>query len=194
MNVICCVISFFACLLGRLCGMGGGVIMKPVLDAAGTLDAASVNFLSGCTVLGMSGWSVVRSLQRDREALSLKVSTPLAIGAVVGGLLGKKLFALTVSGFAPQITRQIQAGLLLAATALTLLYTVFQQRIPARQTEDWRVGLGIGFALGIAGTFLGIGGGPFNMAALFFFYSMPAKSASQNSLYIILFSQSALIM
>ena len=48
----------------------------------------------------------------------------------------------------------------------------------------------IGLGLGMLGTFLGIGGGPFNMAVLFFFFSMPTKVAAQNSLYIILISQS----
>ena len=49
----------------------------------------------------------------------------------------------------------------------------------------------IGFGLGVLGSFLGIGGGPFNMAVLFLFFSMTTKIASQNSLYVILISQIA---
>lgn len=49
----------------------------------------------------------------------------------------------------------------------------------------------IGFALGALGAFLGIGGGPFNMAAMYLFFSMPTKQAAENSLYIILISQVA---
>ena len=47
----------------------------------------------------------------------------------------------------------------------------------------------IGFALGMLGSFLGIGGGPFNMAVLYFFFAMSTKVAAQNSLYVILISQ-----
>lgn len=41
------------------------------------------------------------------------------------------------------------------------------------------------------GAFLGIGGGPFNMAVLYYFFSMSTKKAAQNSLYIVLLSQLA---
>ena len=46
-----------------------------------------------------------------------------------------------------------------------------------------------GFLLGLLSAFLGIGGGPINLVALFYFFSMDTKAAAQNSLYIILFSQ-----
>ena len=38
---------------------------------------------------------------------------------------------------------------------------------------------------------IGIGGGPINLAVLYFFFSMDSKTAALNSLYIILFSQTA---
>ena len=40
-------------------------------------------------------------------------------------------------------------------------------------------------------SFLGIGGGPINLVLLYFFFSMDTKTAAENSLYIILFSQIA---
>ena len=51
------------------------------------------------------------------------------------------------------------------------------------------MGLGLGVVLGVLGSFLGIGGGPFNVALLSYFFSMPTKKATQNSLLIVLFSQ-----
>ena len=47
----------------------------------------------------------------------------------------------------------------------------------------------IGLFLGGISSFLGIGGGTANVAVLFFFFSMEAKEAAKNSLYIIIFSQ-----
>ena len=60
-----------------------------------------------------------------------------------------------------------------------------------RQVTNWMLCLLIGVALGMLGSFLGIGGGPFNMAVLYYFFSMSTKIAAQNSLYVILVSQTA---
>ena len=47
-------VSFFASIAGAICGIGGGVIIKPVLDMLGLASVATISFLSGCTVLSMS--------------------------------------------------------------------------------------------------------------------------------------------
>jgi uncharacterized membrane protein YfcA len=52
----------------------------------------------------------------------------------------------------------------------------------------------LGFILGTTSSFVGIGGGPINLAVLYFFLSMPTKAATANSLYIILISQSTSLM
>ena len=49
----------------------------------------------------------------------------------------------------------------------------------------------IGLVLGLLSAFLGIGGGPINLAVLYYFFSMDTKTAALSSLYVILFSQSA---
>ena len=60
-------ISLLICLaasaLGAICGIGGGVIIKPVLDSLGIYSVSTVNFLSGCTVLSMSGYTVLKGLR-----------------------------------------------------------------------------------------------------------------------------------
>ena len=53
-------ISFGASIVGAICGIGGGVIIKPVLDAFGVLSVSTISFLSGCTVLAMTCYSVIR--------------------------------------------------------------------------------------------------------------------------------------
>ena len=53
-------ISFGASIVGSICGIGGGVIIKPVLDAFGVLSVSTISFLSGCTVLAMTCYSVIR--------------------------------------------------------------------------------------------------------------------------------------
>ena len=48
------VVSFFASIVGAICGIGGGVIIKPVLDMLHFETVSPISFLSGCTVLSMS--------------------------------------------------------------------------------------------------------------------------------------------
>lgn len=190
MNLIFYAVAFGACILGKICGMGGGVIIKPVLDAFGILSVSTINFLSGCTVLGMSCWSVGKTTLRRESAIDFRLSTPLAIGAAFGGIAGKALYARVAALFTnADMAGGVQAGLLFAATLATLLYTLRKDRIPSLRVTDPIRCVGIGLILGMLGAFLGIGGGPFNMAVLYYFFSMPTKVAAQNSLYIILFSQ-----
>ena len=71
----------------------------------------------------------------------------------------------------------------------TLVYTIRKKNIKSLKIKSAPASLIIGSALGILSSFLGIGGGPFNLAVLFYFFSMETKDAVQNSLFIILFSQ-----
>ena len=191
MYIICMLIAFLACVLGKICGMGGGVIIKPVLDALGVASVSSINFLSGCTVIGMSLWSVGKSWVRHDSQIDLRLSTPLAIGAAAGGILGKSAYSAVAGLFpSPETAGGVQAVLLLAATFGTLLYTINKDRIRKLHVRNPLACIVIGFGLGMLGSFLGIGGGPFNMAVLYFFFAMSTKVAAQNSLYVILISQS----
>lgn len=187
MELLFCLVGLLACVVGKICGMGGGVIIKPVLDAFGILSVEAINFYSACTVTAMSGYSVVKSLKSSERQLDLRISTPLAVGAAIGGFAGKALFSRVAVLFAdPNTAGGVQAALLFL---LTLLYTVKKNAV-----KGWRIknSLGcvlIGLMLGSLGAFLGIGGGPFNMAALYLCFSMSTKQAAENSLYIILLSQ-----
>ena len=190
MEIICFLVALFACTIGSICGMGGGVIIKPVLDALNLYPVSTINFMSGCTVLCMSAWSVFMVFVKKESEIELRISTFLAISAAIGGLTGKVLYQKIASLFADSDTAGgVQACVLLLATFLTFLYTLNKSKFQAKQiTSPW-VCLAIGFILGNLGSFLGIGGGPFNVAVLYFFFSMSTKRAAQNSLYIIVFSQ-----
>lgn len=183
-------VSFGASIIGAICGIGGGVIIKPTLDAFGLLEVSAINFLSGCTVLAMSCYSVVRSKISKSSKVDMKTGTPLAIGAAVGGILGKSLFRMVEGLFADKNTAgAVQAACLALITVGTLIYTIKKDKIKTHQIKNTAVCAVIGVALGIMSSFLGIGGGPINLVVLYFFFSMTTKVAAQNSLYIILFSQ-----
>ena len=54
-------VAILATTIGGISGVGGGVIIKPVMDAVSGLPVATISFLSGCTVLAMTITSMVRS-------------------------------------------------------------------------------------------------------------------------------------
>lgn len=185
-------VSFFASVIGAICGIGGGVIIKPVLDAFGVLSVSTISFLSGCTVLSMSCYSVLKAQRSKEKAIDMSTGTPLAIGAAIGGLVGKELFSIISSLFEDaNKVGAVQAICLIIITLGTLLYVINKQKIRTHHVQNKIVCIMIGLALGIMSSFLGIGGGPINLVVLYFFFSMSTKEAAQNSLYIILYSQAA---
>ena len=185
-------VSFGASVVGAICGIGGGVIIKPALDLFHLASVSTISFLSSCTVLSMSLYNVAKSLASPGSAIDTKTGTPLALGAAVGGILGQNLFASVRAAFSdPNAVGSVQAICLFAVTFGTLIYTLNKRRIGTRQVTQPAACVLIGLALGVMSSFLGIGGGPINLVMLAYFFSMPTKTAAQNSLYIILFSQSA---
>lgn len=188
--VIFLAVSFGASVVGAICGIGGGVLIKPLLDAFGVLSVSTISFLSGCTVLSMSCYSVVKAKMSGDSLVDMKTGTPLAIGAALGGVTGKMMFQYLTDMFADKDqVGAIQAVCLLLITFGTMIYTIRKDKIKTHHVTNLAACIAIGLVLGICSSFLGIGGGPINLVVLFFFFSMDTKTAAQNSLYIILFSQ-----
>lgn len=183
-------VSFLASVAGAICGIGGGVIIKPLLDSFNVLSVSVISFLSGCTVLSMSVISVIKAKRGSGSLLEMRISTPLAIGAAIGGVAGKSIFQYIAALFGnDDQVGAVQAGCLIIITVGTLVYTVFSKKIKTLKLTNLLVCLVIGLVLGVLSSFLGIGGGPINLVVLYYFFSMETKTAAQNSIYIIMFSQ-----
>lgn len=191
-SLLFALVSFIASAIGAICGIGGGVIIKPTLDLFGWEDVSTISFLSGCTVLSMSCYSVGKSMLSGEKTVNLKLGTPIAIGAAIGGICGKQIFS-TIKAISanPEVIGGIQAICLAAITFGTLIYTLKRCSIQAKAVCSPLLCALIGLVLGIISSFLGIGGGPINLAVLYYFFGMDTKTATANSLYIIFFSQIA---
>jgi len=191
-------VSLFASVLGAVCGIGGGIVMRPVLDALQLAGIETISFLSGCTVLAMSGYSVAAGLyakKKSGEKQSVPGMTPLAVGAALGGVAGKLLFGLAVARFAdPAPAGRMQAACVALMAALALAYTFTREKIKPRRLESRALCLLAGAVMGALSGFLGIGGGPVNLIVLFYFFGMGTKPAARASLYIIFFSQGASLL
>ena len=189
MYIIYFLICLGASVLGAISGIGGGVIIKPVMDAIGTLDVSAISFLSGCTVLAMTTMTLYRN-RNSEVKIDKKKGTYLAIGAALGGILGKQIFdtVKTLSGN-PNMAGSVQSFVLALVTIGVLIFTLKKASIHPIKVESSIISLIIGFALGTLSSFLGIGGGPINLAVLYLFFGMDSKTAALNSIYIIFFSQ-----
>ena len=191
-NLFYFVVSLLASIAGAICGIGGGVIIKPTLDLFGLASVSTISFLSGCTVLSMSCYSVSKAMLAGDSKVDTATGTPLALGAAVGGVLGQNLFRMVRGLFENQNTvGAVQSSCLALITVGTLVYTLKKAHIRTHRVHGIVPCAGIGLLLGIMSSFLGIGGGPINLVVLGFCFSMDTKVAAQNSLYIILFSQIA---
>jgi len=192
MDILFFVVAFLSSIVGAICGIGGGVVIKPVLDMLRMGEPATINFLSGCTVLSMSLYSVGKALRAGDSKVEMSTGTPLALGAAAGGVVGKEMFSAVKAFFnGSPMVGGVQAIALGVITLGTLLYTINKSRIQTQTTSNKVVCLVIGLLLGIMSSFLGIGGGPINLVVLGYFFGMDTKTAAANSLYIILFSQMA---
>lgn len=190
MVIVFFAVSILSSIVGSICGIGGGVIIKPVLDATGIMNVSSISFLSGCTVLAMSVVSVYKNVRAGTAKLNVRTATGLAVGAALGGVAGKSMFQMLKSAVGNEnVVGMTQAIVLIIITLGTLIYTVFKSRIQTKEYMNLVLCFVIGVLLGIMSSFLGIGGGPINLVVLAYFFSMSTKEAALSSLYIIMFSQ-----
>ena len=189
MDIIIVITAFAATILGSISGIGGGVIIKPVMDAIVDMSAESISFLSGTTVLTMTIVSLLRS--RSGGTRIDKRGTMLAIGGAFGGLIGKIAFS-SIAGQAanPALVPCVQNIIMVVLTAAVFFYVLFKSRIATKDIQNQGASGIIGFILGVISSFLGIGGGPINIMLLSYCFSMDSKTAALTSLYIIFFSQS----
>lgn len=165
--VILFVICMAASAIGSLVGAGGGVIIKPVIDMLGLMSVEAASFCSGCTVLCMSFVSLAIT-RKSGVKLELKISTPLAVGAVIGGFVGKALLEIVSVRHGSQVLGGVQAVALTLITAGVLLYVINKNRLRSLHIENILPCALIGLFLGVISSFLGIGGGTSNVAILFF--------------------------
>ena len=189
MEFIYFIISSMASFVGAISGIGGGIIIKPLMDSLGTMSVSVISFLSGCTVLTMSTVSLIRN-RKEETKINMDITLYLAIGACIGGILGKELFDKSRIIFGNDtLVGMTQSIVLLLINLAIIFYMKNKDRIKTHNVKNKKICVLIGLVLGLLSSFLGIGGGPLNIAAIYYFFSMRPKETALNSLFIIFFSQ-----
>jgi uncharacterized membrane protein YfcA len=184
-------IACAASAIGAISGIGGGIIIKPVLDILSGQGPVEINLLSGSMVFTMSLVSLLRSRGAGVK-LEPKRGTALAGGAALGGAAGKLLFSAALRFFShTALIGIIQSLVLMLLTLIVLFYLKKKKTLRPRNIRHIPFCVFIGLLLGMVSAFLGIGGGPINIMVISYFLSMDSKTAALHSLYTIFLSQAA---
>lgn len=187
-SIIYAVVIFIATFLGACAGLGGGVIIKPVLDFIGQHDLNTISFISTSAVFTMSMYATIKQI-RNKVKFDYLMVLLIAFGAILGGNLGSTLFSYLLHIIDSQILLFVQA-IILAGLLIVVLLNV---NLPHKnlQIKNRLITFLIGMILGMISSFLGIGGGPINVAVFLFFFSVDMKTATVYSIATILFSQAS---
>lgn len=182
-------IAIGATTVGSLTGMGGGIMIKPLMDLLHDFDVQTIGVLSSITVFSMSAVSIGRQLLAKAD-VPFPMAIPLALGSVAGGLAGERLLQAAVyalrANAAVTVVQNTVLGLLILAV---FQYMRHKERLRGFQLSGALPALLAGMLLGACSSFLGIGGGPVNVALIILLFSVPTKTAMLCSLITILFAQ-----
>lgn len=193
MEIIYFLVALFSTIVGSSAGLGGGVIIKPVLDLLGDYPLPTINLLSSSTIFIMSIVTVFYQLKK-KDKINPKNTIVIAIGSILGGSIGQKLMSMILSkGISMNTVNKAQSIMMIILLLTVFLYMRNKDNIKSYKINNILVIGLVGLFLGAIAAFLGIGGGPINVAAFTVLFSMTANEAARNSILVIFFSQGAKI-
>ncbi|MEG1480760.1 sulfite exporter TauE/SafE family protein [Clostridium sp.] len=194
MNILYFLVAIIATMIGAAAGIGGGVVIKPVLDSVSTFSLSTINLLSSSTIFIMSIVSIVRQLMK-KDKIDIKNTTVIAMGSILGGVIGQKILRYLV-GLSNNSSwlNILQSVMLIVLLLFVYFYMENKDNLKKFDIKSYTLISIIGIILGAIAAFLGIGGGPMNVALFALLFGMDTKSAARNSIIVIFFSQGAKIL
>ena len=193
------IIILFATLAGATCGMGGGVIIKPLLDAISSYTTFQINLVSSICVLAMALSSIVKHCIGKTKCL-WKTAVCASMGSLIGGICGEFIFDAVrhqaTAAFGKSADYQIkiiQNSVLASLLVCVLIFMLVKKPKNVYEQSNKRV-IAVfvcSCVLGIISTFLGIGGGPINVCVLCIAMKSNMKEVTLYSLLTIFWAQVA---
>lgn len=187
------IVAYCSGVLGVLTGLGGGVIIVPVLMMAFKIDVRLAMAVSLVSVMATSSGAAIAFRRKNYTNIRLGIfleSTAVA-GAIVGALLVHVL---------PVRVIAVTFGIVLLIAAAISLKTLKDRRYTAishpwartlrLDTPEYHVyrvpaGLGIMTMAGMLSGLLGIGSGAFKVIALDLAMGLPYKAATSTSNFML---------
>lgn len=185
--IIVAIVIFLSCTVGATVGLGGGVIIKPILDSMNFTTVDVVNFISSWAVFAMSISSIIRH-KIQKTKFDKKVALLTSLGAVAGGFIGNRLFKLLIDAVGSEKVVIFQAVMIILFVGFAVYYINKKNAKTFNVTNPAGIVL-TGLVLGSLNSFLGIGGGPINITVLFLMFSLVVKEGAVYSICVVFFCQ-----
>lgn len=191
-TVLLVILGFCAGLLGALTGIGGGVLLTPILALNFGIPIREAIGTSLVAVITTSAASSSVHLQRHTTDIRLGMTLELATA------LGAAVMAYLVGYFNRNVLEGLFAAFLLYS-AITILSKGGKVKdeesfppalngelvIPAYEPQRYPLGLSASLVAGALSGLLGIGGGPIKVPVMFIFMNVPLMVATATSNFMI---------
>jgi uncharacterized membrane protein YfcA len=168
------IISLFSTIIGAIVGIGGGLIIRPLLANIG-VSKNLASFTSSVVVMSMAVVTLA-TFMKNGVKINIKKLFLLAFGSITGGFLGGTLLKYTNENF-------IDTAYIFMLL-LVLFSVIFRKKIPEINIKNPFGQIAVGIITGGLSGLFGIGGGPFQVTALIVFFGMEPREAAVDSIFI----------
>jgi uncharacterized membrane protein YfcA len=192
LSALLVLLGFFAGLLGAMTGIGGGILLSPILALHFGIPMRQAIGTSLVAVITTSAASSSVHLQRHTTDIRLGMTLELATA------LGAAVTAYLVSYFNRNLLEGIFAAFLFYSSITILLrggkvkdedeapaQSGGETIIPPYEPKRYPLGLGASLVAGGLSGLLGIGGGPIKVPVTYIFMNVPLMVATATSNFMI---------
>jgi len=174
-------LGFAAGVLGSMIGLGGGIIVVPVLTFLGfPPTAAASNSLFAALSNAIASTISYSRQKRIEFSLGLKLGLLTIPGTILGAILSTDV--------APDIFKMLFGFVLIASAAYIFLRKKIETREKTLSKQMMLFAVGASFFAGIISSFFGIGGGIIFVPLMVIGMGMAMKKAAPTSQLILLFA------
>jgi len=174
-------LGFAAGMLGSMIGLGGGIIVVPVLTFLGfSPTAAASNSLFAALSNSIASTISYSRQKRIEYSLGLKLGLLAIPGTVLGAVISTDV--------TPEIFKMLFGLVLIGSAAYIFLRKKFETREKTISNQMIVFAVGASFFAGIISSFFGIGGGIVFVPLMVVGMGMAMKKAAPTSQLILLFA------
>ena len=193
-EVITAIAGLVASFLSGLLGIGGGLVLTPLLLYLPPVvggAAIPVKIVTGLTIVqaisgAMLGLWRHSSYGNVSRSIVLLMGPPSAVSALVGAVVSR--------GVEDRVLLLVFAGLAFAGAVMLLLPLRTEDQPASRLTVNRPLAVAIAVVLGFFGGLVGIGGVAFILATLIYLLAVPVRIAIGTSLGIGMFAAVAALV
>lgn len=173
-------VGFVAGVLGSMIGLGGGIIVVPILTFAGFGPSLAVSNSLFAAFSNAAASTISYSRQKRIE---YSIGLKLGLLAIPGTVLG----ALISSDVAPEVFKILFALVLISCSIYIFLRKKIETKEQNYSKQIMILAIGGSFFAGIISSFFGIGGGIIFVPLMVVAMGMGMKNAAPTSQFILLF-------